>query len=784
MLAATGFVRPGVNPRFGCVGDLYARCLRVIVCALATVRVARHPLTFMDTVALFAARRFRADCFVTWQILFSSIALVVTSARAADSEVIPRAPQAAEGVASSISGATPARPALAAQQKKARLAELRAALARHDVLYHQKATPEISDAAYDKLKRELRALEAKEPELAAVGVASAEIGDDRTGLFPTHRHRLPMLSLDKAYTQGELNAFHARLVKRLGQPSLAYVVEPKIDGLAISVTYEHGTLVRAVTRGNGFEGDDITVNARLIRGLPRQLNLTSPAGPAPRPWPERIELRGEIYVTFAEFERINADRETAGEPLFAHPRSLAAGTVRQRVATEVMRRNLDIVFYGIGACEPAAMRPPTQHDLHEWFRSWGVPGLKSYQRARDAEGLWSTIEAVKRARSQFPFPTDGVVIKVDDVRWQNELGESESAPRWAIAYKFPPERTETELLAITVQVGRTGVLTPVAELAPVTLAGTTVARATLHNRDEILRKDIRVGDFVYVEKAGEIIPAITGVNLARRTEVTIPYTFPKHCPACMSPTIEDALASAVRCANEACPAQLRRRLEHFASKAGVAITGLGPAMIEALVAAERVHDIPDLYHLKVEDVIAAGVKGEKSAERLLTAIERSRQAELWRFIHGLGLPQVGAARARELAGKYGSLAALLDAVDQTRAAPGGENPGSTTPFFVTGQNRRVLAGLLAIGVSPAAPASSEADLAGKIFVFTGTLPTLSRSQATQKIERAGGKVTNAVTRRTDFLVAGSDTGAKLAEARILGVAVIDEGALLRMLDGK
>jgi DNA ligase (NAD+) len=646
-------------------------------------------------------------------------------------------------------------PTLTPTEARVQISDLRRELARHDELYHRKAAPEISDADYDTLKRRLASLERAFPDAAVAVPSLAAIGDDRSGKFPTYRHRERMLSLEKAYSETEVRAFHARLAKSLGRDDLSFVIEPKFDGLAVSVTFANGKLVRAVTRGNGTEGEDITANVLKVQGLPRELRNTTEHA-----LPELIELRGEVFVPFAEFQRVNAERDAAGLAAFANPRNLAAGTIRQLDVDEVARRGLQIVFYGFGACEPASAAPTTQLALHAAIAAWGLPGVAQTWTAHNADELVRAIDAVARARRDFAFPTDGAVMKLDSVALQREAGVSESAPRWALAYKFPPERAETKVLAITVQVGRTGVLTPVAELAPVALAGSNVTRATLHNRDEIARRDVRVGDFVYIEKAGEIIPAIVGVNLAKRSADAAAFAFPAACPECGTTVQQRETEVAVRCPNANCPAQLRRRIEHFASKACVNIEGLGPAMIELLVAKGWVKDLPDLYRLKREELATLNRQSEHSIDRLLAAIEKSKRAELWRVVYGLGLPNVGTVAAKELARRYGSLEAVAAAEPRCRA---------------------LVDALIAAGVQPVAPVAASGPLAGKTFVLTGTLPSLTRAQATAKIEAAGGRIATSVSRNTHYVIAGTEAGAKLDQAKKLGVAILDEAALLRLL---
>jgi DNA ligase (NAD+) len=412
----------------------------------------------------------------------------------------------------------------------------------------------------------------------------------------------------------------------------------------------------------------------------------------------------------------------------------------------------------------------TQRELYALFKAWGLPVLPGIVDARGVEEIAAALEKLRRTRTELAFPVDGAVVKLNDVAQQRAIGANETSPHWAIAYKFAPERVETQLRGIALQVGRTGVLTPVAELIPVELAGSKIARATLHNGEEIARKDIRVGDFVYIEKAGDVIPAIVGVNLERRSDEVVPYQFPIGCPECYAPLVRAEKEVAIRCPNHECPAQLRRRLEHFASKGCVDIEGLGPTMIETLVDNGWVKEVPDIYRLRRADLLGLGKNNERSTDRLLAAIEKSKGTELWRVIHGLGLPQVGAATAKNLARQCGSLAALAET--GPKAA------------MVLGEPRyqRLIADLISVGLAPVVGRSSALPLAGKILVLTGTLPTLSRAQATTKIEAAGGKVAGAVSASTDFVVAGADPGTKLEEAHTKGILVLDETALLRMME--
>lgn len=499
-----------------------------------------------------------------------------------------------------VTGAAPG--PLQPEAARERMVLLRGQVAYHDELYYKKSAPAITDAAYDALKRELSVLEQQFPALVAGISPTDSLGDDRNGTFQLYRHRERMQSLAKSYTESELRGFNARLGRQLQRNDLVYIIEPKFDGLAVSVTYERGKLVRAVTRGNGIEGDDVTVNALTIADLPRELSAKAPDGSA-NPVPDVIELRGEIYLPWAEFKRINVEHEAAGEAPFAHPRNLAAGTLKLSDPREVAPRKLALVLYGWGAWLPSAGLPVSQRAFHAQVRAWGLPGLAGYSVGRSADEVWAAVQEFDRLRPGLAFPVDGAVVKLDAVVLRAEVGATEHAPRWATAYKFAPDRAETQLLAITVQVGRSGVLTPVAELSPVSLGGAVISRATLHNADEIARGDFRVGDFVYVEKAGEIIPAILGVNVARRAAASRPFQFPNACPSCQADVVRVADESAVRCPNLECSAQLRRRVQHFASEAGVEIEGLGPALIDALVTKALIRDLPDLYRLRRDDLI-------------------------------------------------------------------------------------------------------------------------------------------------------------------------------------
>jgi DNA ligase (NAD+) len=670
-----------------------------------------------------------------------------------------------------------------------RIAELRRQIAHHDELYYRRATPEITDFDYDQLKQELAGLERLYPEAArAVGVETptARVGDDRTEGFVRVKHRQAMTTLDNTYDEGELREFHARLVKALATEALDYTVEPKIDGVAVSLTFERGKLTRAVTRGDGEEGDDVTANVRTIRSLPHALVGT--------PVPELIEIRGEIYLREEEFRRINLLQEEAGEPPYANPRNLAAGTLKQLDSKLVASRRLEIVLYGLGACEPAVVDSQSQY--HAQLKAWGLPVVERFWSVRGIDTAWAAILELDSVRRGLAYGTDGAVVKLDSFAQQKRVGfrgmtadgRAEAArklsPRWACAYKFAPDRAETRVRDITIQVGRTGALTPVAELEPVFLAGTTVKRATLHNADEIARKDVRIGDAVLVEKAGEIIPAVVAVLVEKRPPDSHPYAFPRACPVCHTPATRAEGEVVWRCPNPDCPEKIRRRIEHFASKACVDIEGLGEEMVDLLLKRGLIKSIPDIFRLKVEDLLPLKKSGEVWAANLIAGIHARRNADLWRVISGLGIPQVGAAAAKDLARAFRSLSALAEATEGDLLRIGGfgeKTAAAVLAWFARPESREVLRELESAGLQPTAPAAGGSALAGKTFVLTGTLPTLTREDAAAKIEAAGGKVSGSVSKKTHFVVAGDEAGSKLEKAKALGVPVIDEAEFLRMV---
>jgi len=655
------------------------------------------------------------------------------------------------------------------------IAQLRAEIAKHDRLYYKDAQPKIDDQAYDRLKAQLAEREQASPELNFIDSPTQSVGDDRLEAFESYRHRKPMLSLDNTYSSGELIEFGQRLIKRFPKQTLTYLVEPKIDGVAVSITYENGQLVRAVSRGNGVEGDDITSNVRGIRGLPDTITDA----------PDILEVRGEIYMRHSEFERINAAREAEGQALYANPRNLAAGTIKLLDPVEARSRKLDIVLYGIGACEPGNYFH-AQSEIQQKLKDWHFPVLEKYWRADDIETAWKYIEELDTLRQDFTYPTDGAVIKLNDFAQQEEAGFTSKSPRWAIAYKFEAERAETLLREISLQIGRTGAVTPVAILEPVQLAGTTVSRATLHNEDEIQRKDIRPGDTVIVQKAGEIIPQVLSVNLEKRPADSQPFIFGDHLKALGIEAERDPTQAAWRIVSKDDPIRQQRALQHFASRACMDIENLGTAVVEQLVTRGLVKNQADLYTLTETQLLDLEKFAEKSAKNLVAALEVSKQCELWQLIHGLGIPHVGKQSAKDLEANFDSLDAIASATEEQLEAVDGIGSimaQSIHAWFADTENQALIEQLKAHGLNFESGRQAQADgvLAGKTIVLTGSLPTLTRDEATQMIESAGGRTSSSVSKKTDYVLAGEAAGTKYAKAEKLGVTILDEAAFRELL---
>jgi len=665
---------------------------------------------------------------------------------------------------------------------------------RHDHAYYVLAKPAISDQAYDRLYRELVDLEATFPELITPDSPTQRVGGAPVKEFMPVQHLEPMLSLDNTYSQSEVRDFVNRVQKLLPGQSLEWVVEPKIDGLAVNLRYEQGVFTCGSTRGDGATGDDITGNLRTIRSLPVRLHPPQPAGGlGPPPLPGVLEVRGEVYLTKAGFQKLNAEREAAGDDLFANPRNAAAGSLKQLDPRLVARRPLDILLYGLGRVEGAVGQPHQHQEMLAWIQALGFRTPERTWLCRSADELLSAIAELDRVRRDFPYETDGAVIKLNSYAQRADAGCTAKAPRWAIAYKYAAEQGRTKLRGVTVQVGRTGVLTPVAELEPVFLAGSTISRATLHNEDYIRQKDIRVGDTVTIEKAGEVIPAVVGVVLEDRTGTEAAFRFPQACPECGSKVsrapgvAEGDEGVAWRCLNPDCPAQVRGRLEHWCARGAMDIEGGGEVLVRQLVASGLVRDVADLYALKLAEVSALERMGEKSARNFLDGLAASRNRDLWRLLFGLGILHVGAGVAKALGRHFASLDDVLAAgADQlTRCEDVGEIiAASITQWQGDPRNQQLIDRLRRAGLNFKsqlyAPQAQAGPLAGKSFVLTGTLPNLKREQAAARIEAVGGKVSGSVSKKTDFVVAGTDAGSKLDKARALGVQVIDEAELLRL----
>jgi len=651
-----------------------------------------------------------------------------------------------------------------------RARELRRQIAHHDRLYYEEAAPQITDREYDALLRELRDLEDAHPDLRTPDSPTQRVAGKPLEGFQQVRHRVPMQSLDNTYSLEEADDFMARVERLLPGIKLRWTIEPKVDGVAISLTYRAGLLELAATRGDGTMGDDVTQNVRTIRSIPLRLEGDVP---------DLIEIRGEVYLPKKKFAALNTEREEEGEALFANPRNAAAGSLKLLDSTIVAKRGLGAVFYGLGAVE-GGKSPQTQTELLAWLKKIGLPVVPKFWEADDEAGVRQAIAALEKIRHDFAFETDGAVIKLDEFKRREQAGSTSKAPRWAMAYKYEAERARTRLNGIVVQVGRMGTLTPVAELEPVPIAGSRVARATLHNEEEIARKDIRIGDWVFVEKAGEVIPAVVGVDLKARTGKEKQFKMPDKCPSCASKVFRDPELTAVRCVNPDCPAQIRRRLEHFGARGAMDIEGLGEAMVDQLVSAGLVQKLPDIYALEADQVAALERMGEKSTANLLGAIEGSKGQPLWRLLFGLGIMHVGASVARKLADKFHTLeriaAASVEELESTEDI-GRIVAEEIHDFFRLPHNKKLVESLRKHGLNfgehdkRSAPASQE--LAGETWVITGTL-SRPRDEIAELIRRRGGNVSGSVSKKTSYVLAGEEAGSKLDKAKSLGVPVVDE----------
>lgn len=673
------------------------------------------------------------------------------------------------------------------EQAESRASALREQIEHHNHLYYVLDQPEISDAEYDQLFNELRVIEQQYPELLTPDSPTLRVGAPPLDAFPEHRHLQGMLSLDNAFSEEDLTAFDQRIKRFLGLPletKLDYICELKIDGLAVSLTYENGALTTGATRGDGERGENITPNLKTIKQIP--LRLKGGEGLFDQP-PPAIEIRGEVYFTRQEFERVNKEREAQGEPLFANPRNAAAGSLRQLDSRITARRALKIWVYGAGYYEQVTFE--NQWSLLHRLKAWGFPVNPYIQKVQGIEAVWDYCQAWDSKREDLPYEIDGVVVKVNDFALQRDLGATQRAPRWAIAYKYPAEQVKTKILRVVWQVGRTGVLTPVAEMEPVESRGVIISRATLHNEDEIQRKDLRVGDTVIVQRAGEVIPEVVSVVLEARDGTQIPVEIPSLCPVCGSHVERVADQAAIRCLNLACPAQITERIRHFTSRNAMNIEGFGDKWVARLFELGYLKDPADLYtlHEHKDALIALDRSGEKLVNNLLNAIEKSKQNALERVIFGLGIPQVGENAARLLADHFGSVEALMRASEEQLLKVQGVGPGTAreiAQFFEREENQRVIEKLKQAGVRMEAEQStSRSDkLTGKTFVFTGELQRCNREAAEALVRQHGGRATGSVSKATSFVVAGPGAGSKLQKAQDLGVPIMDEEAFFAMLE--
>lgn len=657
----------------------------------------------------------------------------------------------------------------AAQKRRAR--ELADEIRRHEKLYFVDAAPEIPDRDFDFLVKELEALEAEHPELRAPDSPTSRVGGAPLEGFTSVVHDVPMLSLANTYDEEEVRDFDRRVREGLPGEEFRYHVELKFDGVAVSALYDGGVLVRGATRGDGRTGDDITANLRTVRALPLRVDEK-----------RRFEVRGEVYMNRDDFAALNEARAAAGLELYANPRNTTAGTLKLLDPKLVAERKLRMFVYQLAGGDVEA---GSQSAAMARLLELGFPVNEHRRLCRDVDELLLAIEAWRERRFELPYETDGLVVKVDAKRQQARLGATSKAPRWAIAFKFPAAGQPTLLAAIRVQIGRTGIATPVAELSPVVVGGSTVRRATLHNLDEIRRKDIREGDTVLVEKGGDVIPKVAAVVLEKRPRGSRPWEFPARCPVCATALVRDEEEVAYRCVNVACPAQLTGRIEHFAARGAMDIEGLGPALVAQLVARELVRDVGDLFSLRFEDVVELERMGELSTRNLLEGIEAAKDRPLHRVLFALGVRHVGAHVARVIAGELGDMTAVESATEEQLLAihdVGGIVAHSVAEFFARAETRTLLGKLRAAGLPMREPkAAGGKPLAGLTFVLTGTLASHTREQAAEALRARGGRVAGSVSRSTSFLVAGEDAGSKRRKADELGVRVLDEAAFAKLL---
>lgn len=663
------------------------------------------------------------------------------------------------------------------EELKERLEELKEQIRENDYQYYVLDDPKISDYEYDKLMQELLDIEKAHPELLTADSPSQRVGGEALSEFPPYTHRNPLLSLGNSYNEEDLREFDRRVKSDLGVDTVEYVVEYKIDGLSVALSYENGVLVTGATRGDGYIGENVTNNIRTVKNIPLKLRKTETL----------MEARGEVYLPRAAFERLNKQREENGEPLFANPRNAAAGSLRQLNPKIAAERDLRAIIYNLlyleGADSPQSQSECLKY-LHEQGFTVSEPLVSS-----DIDEIVEYCRTKGERRHELDYDIDGMVVKVNSIAYQEQLGYRARNPRWAIAYKFPPEQQRTKLKDITVQVGRTGVVTPVAQLEPVFLAGSTISRATLHNEDYIAQKEIMIGDTVIIEKAGEVIPAVVAVDKTKRDGNERAFAFPDLCPECGTPLIRLEGEAAVRCPNTLhCPAQVREGIIHFASRDGMNIDGLGPAVINQLYQAELIHDSADLYYLTREELLTIERMGEKSADNLLKSLEKSKNCSLAALIFSLGIPLVGLTVAKILAKEFGSIEKLKQAsYDDLVAidAVGTKIAQSITEYFAQESNSDFLARLEQAGImmqEEHTEKQTKEAFAGKTFVLTGTMVAMDRKTAQEKIESLGGKASSSVSKKTNYVVAGENAGSKLTKAEELGITILSEDEFLRLLE--
>lgn len=649
----------------------------------------------------------------------------------------------------------------------------------HNRLYYIEHAPEISDEEYDRLFKKLESMENEHPEWISLSSPTQRVNEHLTQGFKSVVHAVPMLSLANTYSQGEIEEFIRRLQKQIGQKSFAFVAELKIDGIAISVTYEKGKFIRGVTRGDGKQGDDITANLKVIENLPLEIKGEN--------IPDFLELRGEVFMPHAVFRKFNKEKEEEGEALWANPRNAAAGSLKLLDAQESAKRRLSIVFYGVVEESPSTLK--LQSEVIAYLRALSLPTLDISAYCHSAEEIWQFAEKVHAVRLTLPYDIDGIVIKLDDFNEQKRLGNTGKNPRWAIAYKFAAEQAETVVKGITVQVGRTGVLTPVAELTPVFLAGSTIARATLHNQEEVYRKDIRVGDTVKIEKGGDVIPKVVEVVFEKRPDGTSAWKMPPYCPSCETQVVKIEDEVAFRCPNETgCPDQCMRRLIFFAGKEAIDIEHLGEKAIEQLVQRGYVKAPSDFYYLTARELSQLNGFKEKSVHNLLESIERSKKVSLAKFIMALGIKHVGSGTAELLSARAGSINHLreMSEIELMQIEGIGEKVAhSIFYYFANPSNQLEIERLLNAGITPQAQKVVQFQghpFEAKQFVLTGTLERHTRSAAATLIKERGGRVTDSVSKKTDYIVAGVDPGTKLEKGKLLGVQILTEAEFEFLLD--